>query len=450
MQAILTATGQANKLRPLTTTMPSPMLPVVDRPVMVYAVELLARAGCREIIVSLPAQAPSMIDYFGNGARWNVNICYLAQQNTHGTANLFTCIDPAQSETVLVLPADAIVDLDLEAALAFHQTTDSMATAILGRRAPSTPSVLPGAEEPGAVDPNQCPQPVMSATAEDEAYVHTGAFLLEPAVLDALVDLPIACPTELVAALQQAGQIVQSYVMDGYWNPLTTFRDFQAAQSAVLASLAAEETVNPQVRIRHPYVEAGELQPGVWVAPNSIIHPSVRLTPPLFIGAGCRIGRDVELGPDTILGSGVVIDDGVTIQQSTVLPHTYVGQYLHLAQRLAHHSELIDVETGINIEITDPWLLNGVTPTLPGNLLQTIWESLFALAPSVWVKKGHHVPTQPEKPLRNKRPQLVQEQSTRYIYRGIAHSLENPKSAMTTTFQEQPTPLGLSQSDRLY
>ncbi|MEZ4733180.1 MAG: NDP-sugar synthase [Caldilineaceae bacterium] len=449
MQAILTATGQANKLRPLTTTMPAPMLPVVDRPVMVYAVELLARAGCRDIIVHLPEQASSLIDYFGNGARWNVNIRYLAQQNACGTANLFTCIDPSQSDTVIVLPADAIVDLDIEAALAFHQKTGSMVTAVLGRTEPSTPSPLPGATKPGAVDSKQYLQPVLSATAKAEAYAHTGAFLLEPAAVDAIADLPSPCHTDLLAALQQTGMTMQSYVMDGYWNLLTTFQDFQAAQNTVLASLAAGETTSAQALLRHPYVEAGEFQPGVWVAPNSIIHPSVRLTPPLFIGAGCRIGRDVELGPNTILGAGVVIDDGVTIQHSTVLSHTYVGQYLHLAQRIAHCSELIDVETGINIEITDPWLLNGVTPTLSGNLLQTIWESLLALTPVAWASKGHSLPKQPEAPLWEKRAQVGPEQSTRYIYRSAERSLEDPQPVMTT-FQKQLTALGLSRSDRLY
>ena len=53
VQAILLATGETNKLRPLTETVPAPMLPVADRPVMLYAVELLARQGIKQILVSL-------------------------------------------------------------------------------------------------------------------------------------------------------------------------------------------------------------------------------------------------------------------------------------------------------------------------------------------------------------------------------------------------------------
>lgn len=103
--------------------------------------------------------------------------------------------------------------------------------------------------------------------------------------------------------------------MDGYWNPLATFHDYQAAQSAVLTSLGRQRQAQPDAGLRHPYVEAGEIEPGIWIGPNSIVHPSVRLTAPLFIGAGCRIGRNTELGPETIIGSGVVIDEGVTIRQ---------------------------------------------------------------------------------------------------------------------------------------
>jgi len=167
--------------------------------------------------------------------------------------------------------------------------------------------------------------------------------------------------------------------MDGYWNSLTTFSDFQAAQNTLLASLVTTIENDGQSRIRYPYVEAGEIQPGIWVGTHTVIHPTARLTAPLFIGSGCRIGRDVELGPNTIIGSGVVLDEGVTVQQSTVVSHTYIGQFLHLAGRVAHHTELIDVETGINIQIADPWLLSRVNPTLPSNVMRNVAQSVMAL-----------------------------------------------------------------------
>ena len=111
MQAILIATGENHKLLPLTGTMPTPMVPVVDRPAMVYAIELLARAGIRDIFVSLYDQADTIKSYFGNGERWNVNLYYLLQPNACGSAGAIKGVEHLFTESFLVLPADALVDL---------------------------------------------------------------------------------------------------------------------------------------------------------------------------------------------------------------------------------------------------------------------------------------------------------------------------------------------------
>lgn len=395
MQAILIATGEENKLHPLTTTLSTSMTPVVDRPVMVYAVELLARAGCRDIFVNLPDHAGCSETYFSNGERWNIRIQYLSEQTASTGAASRNNPKQFLSETTIVLPADALVDLDIGAALAFHRASGAVATAILCR---PTGSTLPLTRH-GAMDgQGRLQWDTAKLVDHNTEYVYTGAFILEPVCLEHLsTPATVTDYLQLCRAMQLTGKPVYGYVMKGYCNFLTTFQEFQAAQNTVLASLAAEEQTNPQVTIRHPYVEAGELAPGVWVAPNSIIHPTVRLTPPLFIGAGCRIGRDVELGPNTIIGSGVVIDDGVTVQESTILSHTYVGQYLNLRQRVAYQAELIDVESGINIEITDPWLLSGVNPPFSSNLLHNLLEKLLLLPPVIWFSQLRNPQSHQEK-----------------------------------------------------
>ncbi|GEM_PF-414301 len=382
MQAILIATGEKNKLSPLTADMSSPMIPVVDRPVIVYAIELLARAGFRDIFVSLYEQASQIESYLGNGERWNVRLHYLLQREASGSAGALKWAAALLTDTFLVLPADAIIDLDIQAALDSHVAHGGMATAILSHAAAQQRSIeyLVGLDAHGSL------QSVDPTTADSAAYAYTGGFIFEPAVLDYIpIKTVVQCHTQLMATLERAGNTAHGHIMNGYWNPLTTFSDFQSAQNTLLASLTdthanrAIGQMGQSSTLRYPYVEAGELQPGIWVGPNSIIHPSVRLTPPLFIAAGSRIGRDVELGPNAVIGVGAVIDDGVTVQQSTVLPYTYVGQFLHLADRVAHQSELIDVKTGVNIQITDPWLLSAVDPALSSSLLRSLTERLLAL-----------------------------------------------------------------------
>ncbi|MCE7981238.1 MAG: nucleotidyl transferase [Caldilinea sp. CFX5] len=376
MQAMLIATGEESKLLPLTATMPTPMVPVVDRPVLVYAIELLARAGIRDILVSLYEQANAIESYCGHGERWSVQLHFLLQRMACGAAGSLKRAAPLLTETFIVLPADRMIDLDIKAALRFHQAHGGIATAILARTT-DTKEVPAGY---ATVDAQGRLQDLGPAAAGSKVYSYTDAFIFEPAVLSYIAAQGVQeCHTDLLAALQAAEKPAYGYVMDGYWNPLLNFSDYQAAQLAVLASAGRTPQVEPNKRIRHPYLEAGEMQPGIWVGPNSIIHPTAQLRPPLLIGAGCRIGPNTELGPETIIGAGTVLDEGVTIQQSTVLPRTYIGQFLHLARRIAHRTDLIDIDSGINVQIADPWLLTAVNPALPGNLLRTLAERVLAL-----------------------------------------------------------------------
>ncbi|MBX3013834.1 MAG: NDP-sugar synthase [Caldilineaceae bacterium] len=337
MQAILIATDEGKNLYPLTATMPSSLLPIAERPIIVYAIELLARASICDIFIAVDDPTGMLAATLGQGERWNVQLHY------H--------LPAALDETCLVLPADALLDLAIEDALAYHQSHGRPVTAIRGR------------------------QQWRNAEIRE-----TGAFLVEPTWLNTLLK-PVAAAerAQLLASLHQSHTPAADYVMTGYWNALRDFGDFQAAQQTVLASLHPMGAAAPSSLLRYPYVEAGEVQPGIWVAPHCIIHPTAQLTAPLLIGTGCRIGPHVEVGPGTVLGAGVVLDEGVTIQASTVLPNTYVGQFLHLAQRVAYHAELIDIETGTNVQIADPWLLAQVNPTLASDLAQTISQKVQTL-----------------------------------------------------------------------
>jgi lipopolysaccharide/colanic/teichoic acid biosynthesis glycosyltransferase len=126
-------------------------------------------------------------------------------------------------------------------------------------------------------------------------------------------------------------------------------------------------------------LEARQIADGIWVGRNHVIHPSVRLAPPVYIGDNCQIGRDVELGPDVVIGKNVVIDDEATISQSTVLDHSYVGQLVNIADRIVHKSMMIDVNSAKATEIVDEFLLGEAQPTLIDAGLQRIWDGFASL-----------------------------------------------------------------------
>jgi NDP-sugar pyrophosphorylase family protein len=358
MHVLLLATDEQAKLGPLTNAMPTPLAPIANRPVMAVAVEIVARAGYKDLLVSVYNNGGSIASYFGNGSRWGVQIEYLIQREGWGSAGALAWAAQLLRETVLVLPADSIIDLDIEAALAFHRAHGGLATMILHE-----PSSV-GATHPVQLDERGLVRGIGSAVCDEMALDHTGAFLFEPQILQYIpARTHYDSYHQLVPALQAAGVAVYGYHMQGYWNSLESFQAYQDAQKVFLYSgydagkTDADDSRAKLPRVRYPSIEGHQIAPGIWVGQNPIIHPSARLAPPLCIGDGCRIGYGVELGPEVVVGSNVVIDDEASIFQSTVLDRTYVGQLVNINKRVINKTTLIDTQTSESTQVVDPFLL---------------------------------------------------------------------------------------------
>ncbi len=353
MQSIILATHEERILPPLTDTMPGALMPIVDRPVMAMTVEILARFGQKRVLVSLYSQGGSIASYFGSGKRWGVDLEYVAQREPWGSAGALRWASGLLGETFLVMPGDRLVDLDVEAAMAFHRAHGGVATLILHPQLPTDGPCL-------RLDADH------RIGAQGEAYAVTGACIFEPQVLqyipprthaDILEDL---LPT--LAAHQEA---VYGFVMEGYWNPLNTLAAFQSAQQVVLYSAVQEKAPDLAAggtteRVRFPALSSRQIVPGVWVGFNHSIHPSVKIAAPVYIGDTCYIGREVEIGAGTIIGSNVVIDDEATVSGSTILRETYVGQLVKVEGRIVTPSTISDPESGETTQVVDPFLLSRV------------------------------------------------------------------------------------------
>jgi hypothetical protein len=98
------------------------------------------------------------------------------------------------------------------------------------------------------------------------------------------------------------------------------------------------------------------------VGRRAAIHPTVSLSPPVYIGEGSQIGPGVELGPGVVIGSGVIVDEGVTVRHSTVLDRTYVGRLVNLDGRLVAKGLVVDAASGQTLPVVDPFLLGEAAP----------------------------------------------------------------------------------------
>ncbi|NNJ11063.1 nucleotidyl transferase [Chloroflexales bacterium ZM16-3] len=352
MQAIILATNEERKLPPLTDTMPGPLIPVIDRPVMAMTVEILARSGQKRILISLYNQGGSIAAYFGSGKHWGVDLEYVAQRESWGSAGSLTWAGRLLDQTFLVMPGDALIDIDVAAALAFHQAHGGPATVILH-------SPVPGSRAPLR---HLGPDAQLAETGKPLSV--TGAFIFEPNVINHIPGRSkLDILDDLLPAIVAAGEPVYGFQMADYWSPLDTLASFQEAQQVVLYSAFKENAPEmsaegPRAIVRHPSLSSRQIVPGVWVGLNHSIHPSVKIAAPVYIGENSYIGREVEIGAGTVIGSNVVIDDEATVSGSTIMSDTYVGQLLKVEGRIVTEKSISEPESGETTEVLDPFLLS--------------------------------------------------------------------------------------------
>ena len=86
MKAIIMAGGEGSRLRPLTCDCPKPMMRLLDRPVMEYALKLLKKHGVREAAVTLGYLPDAIVDFFGDGGDWGLSLRYYTERAPLGTA----------------------------------------------------------------------------------------------------------------------------------------------------------------------------------------------------------------------------------------------------------------------------------------------------------------------------------------------------------------------------
>lgn len=373
MQAILLATAKTNKLHPLTETIPSPTTPVAGRPIMAYSVELLARQGCKRIHVSLYNSANYIEAYFKNGSRWGINLEYFLQPSNWGSAGSIYWARQHLTETFIVMPADILIDLDLDPIFEQHRANKSVATMIVARPRQSSMN------QPQASSTTQAEGE--SLESQQDGCVETGVYVFDPSVLKYIPSRTyFDISTDLIPTLISANLPVNRVMVNGYWNPLETFSDYLEAQKTILESAQAKQSMTNTIPfIRYPSLEGRKVREGVWVGNDTSIHPLARLRLPILIGNHCFIRSGVELGPHTVIGNNVIIDEEATVTESTVLDHTYVGQLVNLESRIVNKKLLIDVKSGEKVYVSDQHLLSQTYREIGDSGLARLAEVSFTI-----------------------------------------------------------------------
>jgi len=334
VKAVIMAGGEGTRLRPLTSNLPKPMMPLANKPMMEHVIDLLRRHGFDDIVVTLAFMPDAIRNHFGDGSEYGVHIQYATEETPLGTAGSVRNAAEALDERFLVISGDVLTDIDLGKVVAFHEEKGALATIGLVPVENPLEFGIVITNEDGSIE-RFLEKPSWGQVFSDT--INTGIFVLEPEIFDHIADdRPVDFSSEVFPALLAAGLPLYGAVADGYWEDVGTLEAYVSAHKDIL---------DQKVQVAVP---GFEVSGGVWVAEGAEIHPDAAIDGPAVIGDNARVDAGARLGEYTVLGTNVKVRADAQIHRSIVQDNAYLGEGVRLAGSVVGRA--CDVRRGARCE----------------------------------------------------------------------------------------------------
>lgn len=364
MKAMILAAGKGTRVRPITHTIPKPMIPILQKPVMEFLLELLREHGFTEIMVNVSHLAEEIENYFRDGQRFGVEIAYSFEGRIEdgeligdalGSAGGLKKIQNFQrffDETFVVLCGDALIDLDLTEAVRRHKAKGAMAS-LITMRVPKDQVSSYGVvvtDEDGRVRSFQ-EKPAVDEAASN--MINTGIYIFEPEVLDFVPsDKPFDIGADLFPKLVEAGAEFYALPMEFEWVDIGKVPDYWQAIRSVL-----------QGQLRQVQIPGKEVRPGVFTGLNVAADwDQIKITGPIYVGGMSRIENGATIIGPAMIGPNCHICEGATIDNSIIFDYSRIGPGVCLVEKLVFGRYCVD-RNGDHLDLQEAaldWLINDV------------------------------------------------------------------------------------------
>jgi mannose-1-phosphate guanylyltransferase len=369
MKAMILAAGKGTRVRPITYTIPKPLIPILQKPVMEFLLELLRQHGFDEIVVNVSHLAKEIEDYFKDGQRFGVQIAYsfegrivdgqLVGEALGSAGGMRRIHDfyPFFDDTFVVLCGDALIDLDLTSAVKFHKEKGAIATIVTKsvprEQVPSYGVVV--TDETGRIKAFQEKPSVEEALSTN---INTGIYIFEPEVLDYIPSgQEYDIGGELFPKLVEMGAPFYAVPMDFQWVDIGKVPDYWHAVRSVLRG-----------EIQNVGIPGKEVFPGVYTGLNVAVNwDKVDIQGPVYIGGMTHIEDGAKIIGPSMIGPNCWICSGATVDNSVIFEYSRLGAGVRLVDKLVFGRYCVD-KTGATIDVQAAaldWLITDTRRTLP-------------------------------------------------------------------------------------
>ena len=328
LKGMILAAGKGTRVRPLTKDIPKPMIPILGKPVMEYLIEHLARHGVKEIMINVAHLNTKIEHYFSNGQRLGVQIGYSyegkfehgeLEAKPRGSAGGIRYIQDFGGffdKTTIVLCGDALIDLDIGAALFEHKQKKaliSIVTMEVPNSEVSNYGIVETDEDGRVISFQEKPNPEQARSN----LASTGIYFFEPEAIDLIprgVEFDIG--SQLFPLLVKEGLPFYAQKRFYHWIDIGRISDYWEVLQRVLRG-----------EISYMEMPGKEIKPGIWVGLNTKIDwDKVKIEGPVYVDSSVQIDAGAEIIGPCWISHGSHIHKGAKVIRSILFEYTRISE----------------------------------------------------------------------------------------------------------------------------
>ena len=330
MQALILAGGEGTRLRPLTSKVPKPVVPLVDQPFIGYMFDWLRGHGVDDVIMSCGFLADGVRTVLGDGSDYGIRLRYVEEPHPLGTGGALKYAEELLDERFFMLNGDVLTDIDLTKQLEQHERSGARATlALIGVDDPSAYGLVRRRADCSVTEFVEKPGPDQ---AVDTNLVNAGAYILQREILGGMAPAGTNISIERDVFPKLVDHGLYGYEAAGYWLDIGTPGRYLQATYDIL-----EGRVTTRIGAK---LEAAGMR---LIADGGV---GGKVAAPVMIGEGCEIDKTARIGGRVVLGRGVKIGAGARVEESVLFDGVVVGDRTHI------HGAIVSANAAIGARCT--------------------------------------------------------------------------------------------------
>ncbi|MGK2904920.1 MAG: sugar phosphate nucleotidyltransferase [Desulfuromonadales bacterium] len=311
MKAVIMAGGFGTRIHPLTISMPKPMIPLVNRPIMEHIVNLLKRHGITDLVLLLFHQPEEIKKYFSDGSEFGVHITYVTPLEDFGTAGAVKAAARHLDERFMIISGDLLTDFDLSKVIAFHEEMHAKATITLT-------SVIDPLQFGVVITDKQfritkfLEKPGWGEVFSDT--INTGIYILEPEVLELIPDGENRdWSRDVFPKMLENDDALYGCNMQGYWADIGNPEAYLDACHDICTGKVAVQIAEPP----HP---AGST---IFISPEAEVSDQATLSGMVVLGDNTQIKGNAQL-INCVVGRNCLVEEGAVLEDSVLWDNVYI------------------------------------------------------------------------------------------------------------------------------